>query len=192
MLNTRGLGKVTLTHQLPINENPFLKVLHLVLQVDWKGLKLQWMWQKSHVSSATNLNIVTKRYCISEVNIAKTLLKVANFNKDSVHTQCIFFKNVRDKFEANLMYHSNGLNKYFKMFPCDADSMMAFEIGDDKDCLGDTFKELIASKDINKHGYVLSDIEDFVNEKLKEIETGGMFSFLFCLTITFHKHSIFK
>ena len=179
MLNTRGLGKVTLTHQLPINENPFLKVLHLVLQVDWKGLKLQWMWRKSHVSSATNLNIVTKRYCISEVNIAKALLKVANLNKDSVHTQCIFFKNVRDKFEANLMYHSNCSNKYFNMFPCDADSMMAFEIEDKKDWLGDMFKELIASKDINKHGYVMSDVEDFVNKKLKEIETGGI-CFLSC------------
>ena len=80
------------------------------------------------------------------------------------------------------------------MFPCDADSMMAFEIGDDKDWLGDTFKELIASKDINKHGYVLSDVEDFVNElKVKRNrDWWNMFSFLFSLTITFHQHSIFK
>ena len=77
------------------------------------------------------------------------------------------------------MYHSNCSNKYFNMFPCDADSMMAFEIEDKKDWLGDMFKELIASKDINKHGYVLSDVEDFVNEKLKETETGGI-CFLSC------------
>ena len=42
---------------------------------------------------------------------------------------------------------------------------MAFEIEDDKDRLQDTFKELIASMDINRHGYVLSDVRDLMNEK---------------------------
>ena len=44
----------------------------------------------------------TKKYCISEVNVAKTLLKAANFNKDSVHTQCILFKNVGHVFAAEV------------------------------------------------------------------------------------------
>ena len=39
--------------------------------------------------------------------------------------------------------------------------------------------------DINKHGYVLSDVRDLMNEKLKEEDTGdNKFSFLFCFTIT--------
>ena len=57
MSNTRGQGKDSLKHQPPINKKLLLKVLHLVLQVYWKELKLQWMCGKSHVSSATNLNI---------------------------------------------------------------------------------------------------------------------------------------
>ena len=62
---------------------------------------------------------------------------------------------------------------------------MAFEIEDDKNRLEDTFKELIVSMDINKHGYVLSDVRDLMNEKLKEKETGeNIFSFLFCIIIT--------
>ena len=56
-VNTRGQGKDSLKHQPPINKKLLLKVLHLVLQVYWKKLKLQWMCGKSHVSSATNLNI---------------------------------------------------------------------------------------------------------------------------------------
>ena len=70
------------------------------------------------------------------------------------------------------MYHSNCLNKYFKKFCYDVDSLTAFEIADDKDRLEDTFKELITSTDINQHGYVLSDVRDLMNEKLKEEETG--------------------
>ena len=39
--------------------------------------------------------------------------------------------------------------------------------------------------DINNHGYVLSDVRDLMNEKLKERETSeNMFSFLFCFIIT--------
>ena len=45
-----------------------------------------------------------ERYCIGEVNVVKTPLKAANFNKDSLHTQCILFKNVRDVFAADVMY----------------------------------------------------------------------------------------
>ena len=75
----------------------------------------------------------TKRQRISEVNVAKTLLKATNFNKDSVHTQCILFKNVGDVFAADVMYLSNCLNKSFKTIRYDVDSLMAFEIEDDKD-----------------------------------------------------------
>ena len=74
----------------------------------------------------------TKEYCISEVNFAKTLLKAANFNKDSVHTQRILFKNVVDVFAGDVMYHSYCLNKYFKKFRYDVDSLMVFEIENDK------------------------------------------------------------
>ena len=124
----------------------------------------------------------TKRYRTSEVNVAKTLLKAAKFNKNNVHTQCILLKNVGDVFAADVMYHSNCLNKYFKKFRYDVDSLMAFEIEDDKDRLEDTFKELITSMDINKHGYVLSDVRDLMNEKLKEEETGeNKFSSCFVL-----------
>ena len=56
----------------------------------------------------------TKRYRISEVNVAKTLLKAATFNKDSVHTQCILFKNVTDVYAADVMYHSNCLKTISK------------------------------------------------------------------------------
>ena len=75
----------------------------------------------------------SKWYRISEVNVAKTLLKAASFNKDSVHTQCILFKIVGDVFAADVMYHSNCLNKNFKKFCHDVNSLMAFEIEDDKD-----------------------------------------------------------
>ena len=40
------------------------------------------------------------------------------------------------------MYHSNCLNKYFKKFCYDIDSLMGFEIEDDKDRFEDTFEEL--------------------------------------------------
>ena len=75
----------------------------------------------------------SKWYHISEVNVAKTLLKTVNFNKDSVHTRCILFKNAGDAFAADVMYHSNCLNKNFKKFCHDVNSFMAFEIEDDKD-----------------------------------------------------------
>ena len=35
----RGQGKDTLKHELPITEKLLLKVLHSVLQIDWKELK---------------------------------------------------------------------------------------------------------------------------------------------------------
>ena len=75
----------------------------------------------------------TKKYRISEINVAKTLLKAANFNKDSVHTQCILFKNVGDVFAVDVMYHRNCLNKYFKKIRYDVDSLMTFKIEHDKD-----------------------------------------------------------
>ena len=71
------------------------------------------------------------RYCINEVNIAKTLLKAAKFVKGSIHTQCILFKNVGDVFAADVMYHCNCMNKYFKKVLYDVDFLMAFEIQDD-------------------------------------------------------------
>ena len=90
-----------------------------------------------------------------------------------------------DVFAADVMYHSNCLNKYFKKFCYDVDSLMGFVIEDDKDRFEDTFEEWITSMDINKHGYVLSDVRDLMNEKLKEEDTGdNKFSFLFCFTIT--------
>ena len=55
---------------------------------------------------------------------------------------------------TDIMYHSNFLNKYFRKLPYDVDSLMALEIEDDKDRLEDTFKELIASMDTNKHGFM--------------------------------------
>ena len=54
------------------------------------------------------------RYHISEVNVAKTRLKTSKFVKDSLHIQCILFKNMGDVFAADVMYHCNYLNKYFK------------------------------------------------------------------------------
>ena len=90
-------------------------------------------------------------------------------------------KDVGDVFAADVMYHSNCLNN----FRYDVDFLMAFEIEADKDRLEDTFKELIASMNINRHGYVLSDVRVLMNDKLKEKETGeNMFSFLFCFAIT--------
>ena len=71
----------------------------------------------------------TNRYRVSEVNNSKTLLKAANSNKDSVNTQCILFKKVGDVFAANVMYHSNCLNKYCY----DVNCLMAFTIENDKD-----------------------------------------------------------
>ena len=54
------------------------------------------------------------------------------------------------------MYHSNCFNKYFKKLRYDVDTLMAFKMEDNKDWLEDTFKELIASIDINKHDYRVS------------------------------------
>ena len=71
------------------------------------------------------------RYRISEVNVAKTLLKAAKFVKDSVHTQYILFKNVGDVFAVDVMYHCNCLNKYFKKVLSDVDFIMPFEKQDD-------------------------------------------------------------
>ena len=70
------------------------------------------------------------RYRISEVNVAKILLKAAKFVKGSVHAQCILFKNVGDVFAADAVYHCNCLNKYFKKVLYDVDFLMAFEIQD--------------------------------------------------------------
>ena len=53
MLNKRSGGR----WKHSINEKLLLKLLHLVLQVNWNELKLHWMWGKSHESSATNLNV---------------------------------------------------------------------------------------------------------------------------------------
>ena len=110
----------------------------------------------------------TKRYPISEVNVAKTLVNTVNFNKDSLHTQCILFKNVGDVFAADVMYNSDCLNKYFKIILYGVDSLMTFQIEDDKGWLEDTFKQILASMDISKHGYILSDGRDLMNEKLNE------------------------
>ena len=46
-------------------------------------------------------------------------------------------------------------------------------------------KKLITFMNINEHGYVLSDVRDLMNEKLKEKETGeNIFSFFFCFMMT--------
>ena len=90
----------------------------------------------------------TKRQRISEVNVAKTLLKATNFNKDSVHTQCILFKNVGDVFATDVMYLSNCLNKYFKTIRYDVDSLMKqkmIRIDDLVKNLGSTFWALSAT-----------------------------------------------
>ena len=38
-----------------------------------------------------------------------------------------------DVFAADILYHSNFLNKYFKKFRYVVDTLMKFEIEDDKD-----------------------------------------------------------
>ena len=128
------------------------------------------------------------RYHISEVNVAKTRLKTSKFVKDSLHIQCILFKNMGDVFAADVMYHCNYLNKYFKSslwcwFSYGIRSTRWY-----KDRLEDTFKELTAFMDINKHVYVLSEVRDLMLEKL----TDWCFLSCFVLLKPFHKHSLFK
>ena len=128
------------------------------------------------------------RYHISEVNVAKTRLKTSKFVKDSLHIQCILFKNMEDVFAADVMYHCNYLNKYFKSslwcwFSYGIRSTRWY-----KDRLEDTFKELTAFMDINKHVYVLSEVRDLMLEKL----TDWCFLSCFVLLKPFHKHSLFK
>ena len=77
-----------------------------------------------------------------------------------------------DVFAADVMYHCNCLNKYFKIclwcwFSYGIRSTRWY-----KDRLEDTFKELTASMEINKHVYVLSEVRDLMLEKLKEKQTG--------------------
>ena len=55
-------------------------------------------------------------FCICEESAAKTLLKGATFNKDSVYIRCILFKSAGDVYAADVMYHNNCLNKYIKKF----------------------------------------------------------------------------
>ena len=86
----------------------------------------------------------TKKFRICEEHAAKTLLKAANFNKDSVYTRCIMFKGVGDMYAVDVMYHNNCLNRCIKKFQYDVDALMTFEVNDDRSLLEDTSKELIS------------------------------------------------
>ena len=76
MLNTRGHGKDSLKHQLPINEKLLLKVFHLVLKVHWKRVKTTVNMREKPCIFCKQFKCQgnTKKYRISEVNVAKTLL----------------------------------------------------------------------------------------------------------------------
>ena len=66
-----------------------------------------------------------------------------------------------DVYAADVMYHDNCFNCYIKKFQYDVDAFITFEIDDDLSMLGDTFKDLISSIEIQ--GYALSDVRDLIN-----------------------------
>ena len=76
MLKTRGHGKDSLKHQLRINEKLLLKVFHLVLKVHWKRVKTTVNMREKPCIFCKQFKCQgnTKKYRISEVNVAKTLL----------------------------------------------------------------------------------------------------------------------
>ena len=65
----------------------------------------------------------TKKFRICEEFAAKTLLKTANFNKNSVHTRCTLFKDVGDICPADVMCHNNCLNRYIKKVYYNVDAL---------------------------------------------------------------------
>ena len=74
-----------------------------------------------------------------------------------MYTQCLLLKSVGDVYAADVMFHKNCLNKYLKKFQYDVQALMESKFGDDGPQLEEMFQEVIASMDIEKHGYALSD-----------------------------------
>ena len=112
-----------------------------------------------------------KRYWIRDLAPAKKLIKVANFNKDSVHTRIVYLKTTGDVFAEDIMHHNNCLNKYIKRFQRDVETLMEFEHEDqtDESQLKICFEEVIKDIDIVKQAYVLTDLRETLNKKMEGI-----------------------
>ena len=67
------------------------------------------------------------------------------------------------------MYHNNCMNKYISKFQCDVEKLLAddFENLEKSNHIDENFNDVISNLDIDAKGYVLSDVRDTLNKKLK-------------------------
>ena len=93
--DTNEVVKDTLKCKILVNVKRPLIALQLVLQADKKEIKLELILvqKRNHALSMIRSNVRVK-FRICEKSAAKSLLKAANFNKDSVYTRSIFLKGV--------------------------------------------------------------------------------------------------
>ena len=118
---------------------------------------------------------MVNRYRISEKSRAMNFIRAYNFFKDDVHTRCILYKTPGDIFAADIMYHKTCLDLYFYKFRKDIENILSYEDDEINEQMETIFNDVVASLELELHGYALSDIRDIMNERLQQ--TGGMGKF---------------
>ena len=109
----------------------------------------------------------TTRFRIETVDVADLLLKAAYFNEDEVHTRMIFMKEVGDVWANDVMYHKKCMIKYTTQYERDKLLAGKHECQEQTSQIKKNFDELVKNLQIDRNGYVLSDIRDNLNEELK-------------------------
>ena len=114
-----------------------------------------------------------KRCWISDLALAKNLIKAAYFNRASVHKKIVYLKTAGDVFAADIMHYKNCLNKYIKRSQRDVEILMEFKHKDqaDESQLKICFEKLIKDIDIAKQAYVLTDLREILNKKMERTST---------------------
>ena len=117
----------------------------------------------------------SERHRIEDFKRAVNFLNAFNFNKDIVHTRCILCKTAKDIFAADIMYHKSCMESYLLKFRRDIEVIVQFQ--DDEDItdsveLKATFKDVIASLDLDTSGYALSDIREMLEKRLQSVGVG--------------------
>ena len=90
-------------------------------------------------------------------------MKAGNFNRGENHFRLIFLKETGN-FWAKDIYHNNRTNKYIRTFQRDVEKLLAddFENPEKSNHIEEAFND-----DTGTNGYVLSDVRDTLNKKLK-------------------------
>ena len=89
----------------------------------------------------------------------------------------IFLEEIGDVFAEDVVYHKKCMEKYLIKFEREIEALLAEDFGnkDETNIIKDTFKEVVATLNIDSNGYAISVVRDTLNKKLKNIDQGKLF-----------------